>query len=59
MTALLVVSCNLDSIENAQVRKLFTYGAKFRQNVSADTILTSVEIGLKEYVAFQMLKYTE
>ena len=29
-----VVSCNPDLIKNVQVRKLFTYGAKFRQNVS-------------------------
>ena len=53
-----VVSCNPDLIKNVQVRKLFTYGAKFRQNVSADTILTSLEIGLDQYVAYQMLKYS-
>ena len=45
-----VVSCDPANIINPEVRRLLEYGAKFRQNISAESILESLGIGLQDFV---------
>ena len=45
-----VVSCNPQNIKNQELKKLFEHGAKFRQNIAAETILQSLGLGLHEFV---------
>ena len=45
-----VVSCNPQNIKNQELKKLFEHGAKFQQNIAAETILQSLGLGLHEFV---------
>ena len=54
-----VVSCNPANIINPEVRRLLQYGAKFRQNISAESILESLGLGLFHFVNKKLKNCTD
>ena len=54
-----VVSCNPANIINPEVRRLLEYGAKFRQNISAESILESLGLGLFHFVNKKLKNCTD
>jgi hypothetical protein len=51
-----VVTADPMAIKDLEIRKLFMYGSKFRHNMSTDTIMESLALGLDDYIAKTLRK---
>jgi hypothetical protein len=45
-----IVSCDPQLIKDNRIRELFEYGFKFRQNLSLESIMESLKLGLQNFV---------
>jgi len=51
-----IMTCNYNIIPHLGVKSLFEYGTKFRKNLSKESVMEAIDIGLEEYVTRRIEK---
>ena len=50
------MTCNYNIIPHLGARSLFEYGMKFRKNLSKESVMEAIDIGLEEYITKRIEK---